>query len=517
MIKVVNAAQMREMDRKAINETGIPGSTLMENAGRAVVDIILNRFDNLKRLRVNIFAGKGNNGGDGFVVARLLKNLGAEPAVFLVAEKKEVKGDAKLNMDVFIAMGGRVKEFVTTKHIHNFKLKFFHTSVVVDALLGTGTDSAPRDFYNDVIEVMNSQGKLKIAVDVPSGLSADSGVVPGSHFRADVTVTFGSPKVGLVTPPARNAVGELVVADISIPASVVAESSCEAYLLEHADITRALPKRPEDAHKGVFGHLLTACGSKGMGGAAALSSMGALRVGTGLVTASVPAGVSSAFEVGVREVMTISLKQTESGAISGESSDRFLQAAENKTAVLIGPGLGQEPSTKSFVHRVAQEFNGPLVIDADGLNLIGRDSGIVAKRSAPTILTPHPGEMARLLGVSSADVQNDRLNCAKNYARDTGAVVVLKSAGTVIATPEGEAYINPTGNHGLASGGTGDVLAGMIAGFVAQGATAVNSAIAGVYIHGHLANVYAKTCDPRSLIAGDLLDLLPAVLKEFQR
>lgn len=515
MIKIVNAEQMREIDRKTIDETGIPGSTLMENAGRAVADVICDRFDNLKRLRVNIFAGKGNNGGDGFVVARLLKNLGAEPTVFLVAEKKEVKGDAKLNMDVFIAMGGRVKEFITTKHIHNFKLKFFHTSVVVDALLGTGTDSAPRGFYNDVIEVMNSQGKLKIAVDIPSGLSADSGVVPGSHFNADVTVTFGSPKVGLVTPPARNAVGELVIADISIPASVLDESSCEAYLLEHADIVRALTKRPEDAHKGVFGHLLTACGSAGMGGAVALSAMGALRVGTGLVTASVPAGLSSAFEVGVREVMTLSLKQTESCAISGESAEMFLQAAENKNAVLMGPGMGQNLSTKSFVRRVAEDFNGPLVIDADGLNLIGSDSEIVAKRSAPTILTPHPGEMARLLGVSSEAVQSDRLTTAKSYARDTGAVVVLKGAGTVIATPEGYSYINPTGNHGLASGGTGDVLSGMIAGFMAQGATAVNSAIAGVYIHGRLADVYAETKDPRSLIAGDLLELLPTVLKEF--
>jgi len=232
MIKIVNAAQMREMDRKAIEEIGIPGSTLMENAGRKVVDVILSRFDNPKSLRVNVFSGKGNNGGDGFVVARLLKNFGAEPTVFLVTEKEDVKGDAKLNMDAFIAMGGRVKEFTTTKHIHNFKLKFFHTSVVVDALLGTGIDSAPRGFYNDVIEVMNSQGKLKIAVDIPSGLLADSGIVPGSYFRADVTVTFGSPKVGLVTPPARNAVGELVVADISIPESVVAESPCEAYLLE---------------------------------------------------------------------------------------------------------------------------------------------------------------------------------------------------------------------------------------------------------------------------------------------
>lgn len=517
MIKVVTAAQMREMDRRTIEDIGVPGVVLMENAGRAVVREIRKTIPDLNRLRVNIFAGKGNNGGDGFVVARHLLNMGAEPTVFLVAGKEEVRGDAKINMDAYIACGGRVKELTERRHIQNFKLKFFHTSVVVDALLGTGITSAPRGFYNEVLDIMNSQGKLKVAVDIPSGVSADSGVIPGNHFKADVTVTFGSPKVGLVTPPAREAVGRLVVADISIPRIVVDESPCAAYLLEEGDMSSRLPSRAGDAHKGSFGHLVIAAGSVGMGGAASLAGAGALRVGAGLVTAAVPEGIAVAFEVGVREVMTRPLPQTDTGAIALEDGDEFIRFAEGKSAILIGPGLTTHESTKSFVRRVVAELGGaPMVIDADGLNCIGRESGIIKGRGAETVVCPHPGEMSRLTGRSIENIQADRIGAALDYAKNTGAVVALKGAGTVIATPEGEVYVNPTGNHGLASGGTGDVLSGMIAGFLAQGASAKDAAILGVYIHGMLADIYAEDFDPASLIAGDLLELLPAALKSLR-
>ncbi len=506
---------MREMDRRTIDEFGISGVTLMENAGRIVTEVIQSKIPDLKKIRVNIFAGKGNNGGDGFVVARHLYNLGSEPTVFLVAEKEDVKGDAKANMDTFIRMGGRVKEFTTQKHIHNFKLKFFHTTVVVDALLGTGISSAPRGFYNDVLKVMNGQGKLKVAVDIPSGLTADSGVIPGSHFNADITVTFGSPKVGLVTSPARNAVGELVIADISIPPVVVDESPSAASLLEGGDIAQRLPKRSADAHKGAFGHLALACGSPGMGGAVAFAGMGALRMGAGLVTAAVPESIALAFEVGTPEMMTVPLCTTDSGAISSDAADSFLKFAKDKTGAIIGPGLRQDPSTKSFTRRVIQELEIPLVIDADGLNHVGHDSDMIKNRNAPTIVTPHPGEMGRLTGKTVGEVQEDRIGCAAEYSKKTGAVVVLKGAGTIIAGQEGEVFVCTTGNHGLAAGGTGDVLSGMIAGLLVQGAAPLEAAIASVFIHGRAADIFAENNDPRSLVATDLLNLLPVTLRNF--
>lgn len=516
MIKAFSAAQMREMDRRTIGEIGVPGVVLMENAGRAVVRAIREKIPDLKKVRVNIFAGKGNNGGDGFVVARHLLNLGAEPTVFLVAEKGEIKGDAKVNMDAYVNSGGRLKEFTSRKHIQNFKLKFFHTTVVVDALLGTGMKSAPRGFYNEALDVMNSQGRLKVAVDIPSGLSADSGVIAGNHFRADVTVTLGAPKVGLYMSPAREAVGELVIADISIPRSVIGESPCAAYIPERGDVASRLPKRAGGAHKGSFGHLVIASGSQGMGGAAALAGGGALRSGAGLVTAAVPEGIAGAFETGVREMMTLPLPQTDEGTIAADALDAFMELTKDKTAALIGPGLRTNPSTREFVKRAAAELSIPLVLDADGLNNIGEDFEVIKNRKAPTIVTPHPGEMSRLTGMSVADIQAGRICAASDYAEKIGAVVVLKGAGTVIAVPGGGVYINPTGNHGLASGGTGDVLSGMIGGFLAQGASPEDAAIIGVYIHGLLADVCAETKDPASLIAGDLPELMPGVLKELK-
>ncbi|MBI4664811.1 MAG: NAD(P)H-hydrate dehydratase [Nitrospinae bacterium] len=516
MIKVVTAAQMRDIDRRTIEEMGIPGVVLMENAGIAVVNAIREKIPDLRKTRVNIFCGKGNNGGDGFVVARHLFNLGAEPTVFLVAEKEEIKGDARINLDSFIAIGGRVKEFTTEKHIHNFKLKFFHTTVVVDALLGTGASSEPKGFYIQALEAMNGQGKLKVAVDIPSGVMADDGSIPGAHFVADVTVTFGLPKPGLLITPARNAVGQLVIADISIPSKVVDESPCSGWLPEKEDIRKMLPRRPPDGHKGTFGHLLTACGSTGMGGAAALCGLSALRAGTGLVTAALPSNLLPSFELGAMEVIGLPLPETETGSISDGGFDRFMAALEGKSAIAMGPGLTTHPSTASFVRRVVESAEIPMVLDADGLNCLAGHMDIIKRRKHPTIITPHPGEMGRLTGQTAAQVQQDRLKAASALAMETGAIVALKGAGTVISTPDGANYINPTGNEGLASGGTGDVLTGLIGGLLAQGAEAWKAAVAGAYIHGLLADIYkAKHVQSITLMASDLLNLMPQAMGEL--
>lgn len=517
MIKIVTAEQMRRIDRRTIRQTGVPGVVLMENAGIAVVRQIQARFDTMAGLNASVFAGKGNNGGDGFVVARHLMNLGANVTVFLTASRKDAGGDAKINMTAFENMGGSVKEITQPRHLKNFKIRFAHSAVIVDALLGTGVSSAPRGIVKDVIDAINGLRGYKIAIDMPSGAGSDSGVIPGACLRADVTVTLGLPKVGLVTSPARNFAGRIVIADISIPPGVMADSPCAAYLLESEDIPKILPPRAWDAHKGSFGHLVTACGSRGMSGAAQLAGAGALRMGVGLVTAAAPESVSDGLTAGLPEMMTCPLPETDDGTIAKEAYAKFEKLAGGKTAVLIGPGLSTNASTAAFVKKTVTGVAIPMVVDADGLNCLGGDVAPLKKRKAATVITPHPGEMSRLTGRSTADIQADRIGAASALAKKTGCVVVLKGAGTVIASPEGEVYHNHTGNNGLATGGAGDVLAGMIAGLLAQGVHPEDAAVAGVYIHGECADVYAEKMGTRSLMPGDLLDLAPEVIASLER
>jgi NAD(P)H-hydrate epimerase len=508
MKKIVGAATMRAMDKAAIETYGIPGLILMENAGRAVVNEIAARFDSLAKLRVNIFAGKGNNGGDGFVVARHLFNRGAEPTVFLAAPAETITGDAAVNLAAFEKIGGRIKPFTDEKHIRNFKLKFMHTSVVVDALLGTGVSGAPRGFYNEIIDTMNGQGKLRIAVDLPSGLIADEGVVPGKVFNAHVTVTFGAPKACLYTYPAAARCGQVVVADISLPPAAVDDAEPLALVADRGDIERLLPRRRADGHKGTFGHALLACGSVGMGGAGSVAGRAALRMGAGLVTVALPRSLANAYLAAAPELMTLPLPETETGAVAAAGVDRFVEKAGSVTALMLGPGLGTDPATGRFVREVVTKTTLPLVLDADALNLMGTDDWL-STRNGPTVVTPHPGEMARLTGATVETIQADRIGAAKAYAVGRNVVVALKGAGTVIALPDGRCWLNPTGNDGLATAGSGDALAGMVASLLAQGLSPTDAAVAAVWLHGDAADRWvAEGHTSRSLVATDLLRLL---------
>ena len=512
MIKVVTAKQMRGIDERTINEKKIPGLILMENAGSAVAAAVVEKFGNVSDLSVSVFSGKGNNGGDGFVAARRLVNMGADVTLFLVASREEVSGDAAVNLAAFEAMGGSIKEITEERHLNNFRIKFMHSAVMVDALLGTGLASAPRGMVGRMIHLMNEAGACKVAVDLPSGMDSDSGQIPGDCVWADITVTLGLPKVGLLTYPAKARVGKLVVADISIPSVVVDESPCAAYTLEAADIQNRLPKRWADSNKGSYGHLVMACGSVGMGGTTAMAGLAALRMGAGLVTAATPQGMAGVYETSVPEMMSLPLPQTKEGAIAFEAAEVFIKFAGGKTAALIGPGLRADPSTARFVREVIQKTHMPLVLDADGLNMISDDISVITERKAPTIMTPHPGEMARLTGKSVVEIQADRLGAAEALAKATGAVVALKGAGTIVAGPEGPPRINLTGNHGLAKGGSGDVLAGMIVGLLAQGCASMAAAEIAVWLHGRCADIYAEANDPRTMIPTDIVGLIPRAL-----
>ncbi|MBI3793164.1 MAG: NAD(P)H-hydrate dehydratase [Nitrospinae bacterium] len=510
-LKVVSSAQMREIDRLAIEKYGVPELVLMENAGIQSMLYLQELLGGLEGKRIGIFCGKGNNGGDGFVLARHLFTRGLDPAVYLVVPKGEIKGSAKINMEAYLSVGGRMKEFLDETDLKKHKIAIRHADVLVDALLGTGLNAELKGMYKTAVEKINDWKRFCLALDVPTGLSADKGAIYGLNVRADATITFGLPKTGLMFYPSAESVGRLKTADISFPPPLIASSPCEAFLPDSAYIKSILPPRPPTAHKGTYGHVVVTGGSEGMGGAVALSALAALKVGAGLSTAAVPADLAGRLELGVLEVMSLKL-----GAGIGDAgnAEKILKFSEGKSAILIGPGMGRSLNREVLALRLAASLEIPMVIDADGLNNIAGKADVLKSARAPVVITPHPGEMASLTGKTTAEINADRLTVAKSFSKEFNCVTVLKGARTVTSAPDGTAFINPTGNQNLASGGTGDVLGGMIAGYIAQGLSPLNASVAAVYVHGLSADIYTMRNDPYSLTATALIDYLPQALSE---
>ena len=510
-IKIVSATQMREIDRLAISQYGVPELVLMENAGIQSMLFLDECLGGLDGKRIGIFCGKGNNGGDGFVLARHLLARGLDPAVYLVARASELKGSAKTNMEAYAGMGGRIKEFLDETDLRKHKIAIRHADALVDAILGTGANAELAGMLKTAVEKINEWKRFCLSLDVPTGMSADKGAVYGLHVRADATITFGLPKIGLMFYPAAESVGRLKVADISFPPPLIESSPCEAFLIDAALVKSLLPKRPADAHKGNYGHAVVAGGSEGMGGAAGLAALSALKVGAGLSTAAVSAPLAMQFELGVMEVISLPL-----GATIGDpgNAEKITAFAKDKSVILIGPGMGVGGGLAELVSRLVSTLNIPMIIDADGLNNIAGQKDILKSARGPVVVTPHPGEMARLTRKTAPEINADRLKAAKEFSAEFNCVTVLKGARTVIAGPDGTSYVNPTGNQNLASGGTGDVLGGMIAGFIAQGLSPIEASVVAVYVHGLAADLYTKRNDPFSLTASALINVLPSALAE---
>lgn len=506
-MRVCTAAQMRELDRVAIEEFGIPGVVLMEVAGRGVVDVIRAVASPLDGRKVAVACGRGNNGGDGYVVARHLLDAGAEVSVVLASDPSRVSGDALINLESYRRLGGSLHTVVDDSDVGAVRPLFEAADVIVDALLGTGLSDEVRGRYRTLIETIEGCAGLKIAVDIPSGLSADDGRVLGVAAPADHTVTFGFPKVGLVTDPGAQLAGELHVVDIGIPEAAAGGRAFAACLLDDRWITARLRARPPGGHKGTFGHVAIVAGSPGKSGAALLCAEAALRAGAGLATILAPQSVLPALETKTREVMLAPLLAPGCQQLSGsdEQLAHVRQLLEGKSVLAFGPGMPTEDGARAFVARLVREAGCPLVIDADGLNLIAGDSLLLRDAGSPVVVTPHPGEMARLCGRSPADVQADRLGVAQRFAADHAVTVVLKGARTVIATPDDAPLINPTGNSGMASGGMGDALTGIVGALVAQGYPAREAAAVGVYAHGRAGDVAAVELGEHAVIASDVI------------
>jgi NAD(P)H-hydrate epimerase len=509
---LVGADRMRALDLHSIEKLGVPGEVLMESAGRAVVDALLARFSALLHgapgAEVLVVCGAGNNGGDGFVIARHLHGLGIPVRVALLADLGRLRGDAAANLERLRSVGVSIEGADWAAPARG---------VVVDALFGTGLARNVEGALADSIARINasaSEAVRIVAVDLPSGLASETGQILGAAVQADVTVTISLPKLGLVLEPGRSHAGEILVARIGIvdalPSDHGVEGTQGARLWSAEGAARWLPTRPRDGHKGRFGHVLVVAGSEGKTGAAALTALGAGRGGAGLITLACPRSLNDILEVKCTEAMTVALPETEGRAHTLAGLEEILALAAERDVAVIGPGLGQAPETVALVREVVGRIDRPLVLDADALNALANDVSPLRTRRSATILTPHPGEAARLLGRSAAEINRDRVAAARELAERAGAVVLLKGAATVVSDAEGRVYVNPTGGPVLAAGGSGDVLAGLVAALLGQGVAALEAAALSAWLHGAAADRLAARSGPAGMLATELANELPA-------
>ena len=512
---LVTASEMRKMDHLTIESFGIPGIVLMENAGRGATQILFDKFHDLTQKKVAVVAGRGNNGGDGFVIARYLAQKGIDVTVYLLAQSENIKGDAAANLKLLAPLAIPVIEIPNQNVFSANKAALVHQNVWVDAILGTGLKSEVKDYFRSVIDFMNQSGKPIFAVDIPSGLDSDTGQPCGTCICAQATATFAFAKTGHMLFPGAKFTGTLEIVDIGIPPHIVEAVRPWQYLLTTERVRAYFNPRPPDAHKGNSGHLLVLAGSPGKTGAAAMTALSAMRMGAGLVTLGIPQSLNPVLEAQVLEVMTCPLPESVNGMLDESSLDVIRELLPGKKCLAIGPGIGTTADTQNLVHRMIQECTIPMVMDADGLNCLAGNTKLLKDIQAPAVLTPHPGEMARLTDTTPDQIQKDRIACTRDLAEKFKVHVVLKGARTVIAHPDGRVFVNPTGNPGMASGGMGDVLTGMIAGLITQGFSVESATHAGVFLHGAAADALEKTKGPFGFLASDLMTAIPEQIKEL--
>ena len=524
-MKVVTAAEMRQIDQDTIEGIGIPGIVLMETAGSAIVRAIEQHYPTCQR--IGIFAGKGNNGGDGIVIARQLAHIGRDVRLFLVSPPDSFTGEAQTNLQIAKNLGLPIEEILGEKEewkrgsVEAWKCLMANCELLVDAILGTGLRGSVRDPIAAVINAINRLPTPILSVDLPSGLDADTGHPLGTSVRADRTVTIGLPKRGLLMHPGAELAGKLEVVDIGFPEQVVDAQNIKVNWTTAAQAAQWMPLRPPSSHKGSYGRVLVVAGSTGMTGAAALASEAALRTGAGLVTLATPKHLNPILEGLLPEVMTLPLPETDAGSLSVSAVSATLEfAVKTKSILAIGPGLSQHPETVSLVHQLIREnreqgLDLRMVIDADGLNALAHVRETISLLNSDAVLTPHPGEMARLTSTSVPVLEKDRISTAQQFASKYGVTLVFKGAPTVTSTPNGNLWVNSTGNPGMATGGMGDVLTGIIAGLMAQGIPSENAATLGVYLHGLAGDIVAERTGMHGLIASDVLKAVPKAISSL--
>jgi ADP-dependent NAD(P)H-hydrate dehydratase / NAD(P)H-hydrate epimerase len=526
-MKIVTSAEMREIDRVTSAKFGVPSLTLMENAGSAVAEFALRSYPSAKTF--GVICGRGNNGGDGFVVARKLHEGGREVSLLLLADPAELRGDAATNYSK-LPTTSTAPLFAVFKGWEKPQSAqaVFGSDVLIDAILGSGFRPPVTGSYAEAIAKINSATAPVVAVDIPSGADADvMGEQTGAVARADAIVTFTTPRPAHVFGNLTS--GPIVIAPIGSPNEAI-QSSLNLSLITPTDIASLLGTRPRNSNKGMYGHVLVVGGSVGKAGAAAMAGFSALRAGAGLVTVATAESVLPTAAGFHPELMTEPLEETVAGTISTKALPRLKRLAEHKTVLAIGPGISRNDQTSGIVRRLVTESEIPIVLDADGLNAFegktetlnrkdrkGRAKDAEKNLARTLVLTPHPGEMSRLTGMSTAAIQRDRINVARSFAKEHDVILVLKGDRTVVANPSGEAWVNPTGNPGMATGGTGDILTGIVAGMIAQNPQrSCEAVLAAVYLHGLAGDLARDAVGEHSLVATDLVRTLPEAFRRVR-
>ena len=508
-MKLVNSAEMRAIDRETIDHQGISGPELMENAGRGIADFILNLLiEKPKETSCAVVCGKGNNGGDGFVVARRLSKAGVQVSVYFIGPVDKLSPDARLNHDRLKECKIKPTPVTTVDDLPDD----IESDFIIDAILGTGFSGVPEGLAAELIEYINEQAFRVISIDLPSGLNADTGRHDGAIVFADHTFTLALPKFGLYVSPGREAAGMVAVVPIGIPDVAIEKFDLHTELIMSWDIAELLPERKPDGHKGDFGKLLLVAGSTGLAGAAALASRSAIRSGCGLVKLACPATTQPVLAVKLTEATTIPLPDVgKKGALALRSLGEIKKLMAEHDALVVGPGLGLHHETLELVRRLVISLDKPAILDADGITAFTGKAELIKNRQhdAGLVLTPHPGEFARLTGKTVPADIHERIALAIQTARELNIVLVLKGSPTLVASSDGRCWLNPTGNSGMATGGSGDVLSGMIGSFLAQGLSALNAALCGVFIHGTAGDIAADLFTQRAMIAGDIVECLP--------
>jgi hydroxyethylthiazole kinase-like uncharacterized protein yjeF len=513
MKKLATAQEIREMDRRTIIEIGIPGLLLMEAASKAVADNVCDMLERPEGKEVTLLCGRGNNGGDGLAAARHLFLRGMRVSVYLAGDIKTLQGDALANCRMLGGLNIPVHEL----RIRNDLRKIRPGDLIVDALLGTGMSGPVEGFYAEVIKWINGSERPVLSVDIPSGLSADSGQITSVCVSADRTVTFGELKRGLVLHPGREQAGRVVVADIGIPESVASSVGVSTFWLEQRDVVLRLPKRPEWAHKGVFGKVAVIAGSRGMTGAAVLCSSAVMRAGAGLAVLAIPASLYPLLVGKPPEIMTKPLAETPAGSLSSDAEHDIQGLIDWADVLAIGPGISRHPETSDVARKIVLKNRKPVVLDADGINAFEGHTVMFEKIKGNKVLTPHSGELSRIIGIPIEQIEKDRIETARNAAQRFRCVLVLKGSPTVIAEPDGRVWVNSSGNSGMATAGAGDVLTGVIAGLLAQGISIQDAAVCGVYLHGLAGDIAATEKSGRAMMAGDITDALGKAFQHVEK
>ncbi len=508
-MKVSNVTQMRRMDRQAIERYGIFEDLLMENAGHAVYFMILEKFPFLRGKRFTVFCGLGNNGGDGLVVARKLHSNGAKVQVFLLGDPERYKGSAKKNYEIVKGLSLPMKRLEKTSQA---AYTLAHCDAVVDAMLGTGLSRPVEGLYREVVEAVNRAGKTVFSVDIPSGINGNTGEVMGAAIRADATATFGLPKIGNLLYPGFGHGGRLYVTHISFPPTIYESDAVQVT----TGVPSPIPPRNPDSHKGDYGKVLFIAGAQSYLGAPQFSALSFLKAGGGLSYLATPKGVATHLGSRSRELVLYPLWETDTGSVSLKNLEGLQGFCPRMDMVVMGPGLSLDEQTQDLVRALAEEVPVPLLLDGDGITAVAKEPGILKRRKAPTILTPHPGEMARLTGKRISEIKENRVEVLRETARGLGTVIVLKGGHSLVGMPDGRVWINLTGNPGMATAGSGDVLTGTIAAMACRVQSLEEAVETGVFLHGLAGDLAAEVVGEDGMTADDILEMVPAAVRTYR-